>query len=174
MESPARNAVLYSDVGLAALERYNQTGPQTKVIQRLIANVRQARAEADERGWKLTELEAQHEHDDELRKLEAERLRHRVLVVVEPDGYGQVFADQSVTVKVVLVLPWQDSHEMMLDDKSHWSELWCPGLVRKTFRPHYLSEPNRLSEDAVYDMGKWFTNLEVLEKLIFIKGLLIF
>jgi hypothetical protein len=154
----AATVALYSDEQLEQLQKDLGSGPTGKVIKRLIANLRDAR-------WKLTELEAEKQHNDEIRQLETTRSRHRVLVVVELDGYGHIYADESASIRVIEVYPWQDSHEMMLNEKGHWSDIWSPGMVRKTFRPHYVTEPNGVSLESLSNVLKWQSNIELLSKL---------
>jgi hypothetical protein len=111
-------------------------------------------AENEEGGWKLTETETQ------LR--DAKESGRRVLIVIEPDGYMQAFADDGVMVKIVNVFPWQDAHELMLADRTHWKEIWWPGKVRTTAMPKYVVEPERFTPEALAAMQRFKTNVEVL------------
>mgnify|MGYP001587874978 CR=1 FL=1 len=141
----------YTEAQLVALTKnLGRKGPTANVVRRLVEDLQAAR-------WRVVELEAENE--------QLRAVRQRALIVVETDGYGQVYADEGVSVKVLTMLPWQDSHELMLDDKSHWSEIWYPGFVRTTFRPHYLAEPNGISIEALSNVLKWHTNIELLSEL---------
>lgn len=143
-----------SDRELAALERGNH-GPMKVTIARLIESVRAAREESEERGWRLTELETQVAREKEERDNVARRSTARALLVVACDGYTEVFADQTVSLKVVNLLPWEDGHEMMLNEKSHWAEIWSPGRVRTTVLPHYLKAPNLMLPEDVSRALEW-------------------
>ena len=155
-------ATPYTERELAALERGNH-GPQKKVIARLIESIRQAREESEERGWRLTELETQVEREKQERDDVARRSTARVLLVVACDGFTEVYADQTVSVKVVNLYPWDDPHELMLNEKSHWSEIWSPGKVRTTVLPNYVKAPNVVTADEMVGVLKWYETKRVGE-----------
>lgn len=155
-------AAPYTERELAALERGNH-GPQKKVIARLIESIRQAREQAEERGWRLTELETQVEREKQERDDVSRRSTTRVLLVVACDGFTEVYADQTVSVKVVNLYPWDDPHELMLNDKSHWSEIWSPGKVRTTVLPNYVKAPNVVTADEMVGVLKWYETKRVGE-----------
>lgn len=158
----AKKPALFTERELASLERGNH-GPMKVTVARLIESVRAAREESEERGWRLTELETQVAREKEERDNVAKRSSARVLMVVACDGFTEVFADQAVSVRVVNLLPWQDGHEMMLNEKSHWAEIWMPGKVRTTFLPNYVASPNVVTADEMVSVLKWYETTRVGE-----------
>ncbi len=150
----AKKPALFSERELAALERGNH-GPMKGTVARLIESVRAAREESEERGWRLTELETQVVREKEERDNVSRRSTARTLLVVACDGYTEVFADHAVSLKVVNLLPWDDGHEMMLNEKSHWAEIWSPGKVRATVLPNYLKAPNLMLPEDVARAVEW-------------------
>lgn len=158
----AKKPAPFTERELASLERGNH-GPMKGTVARLIESVRAAKEESEERGWRLTELETQVAREKEERDNVAKRSSARVLLVVACDGFTEVFADQAVSVKVVNLLPWQDGHEMMLNDKSHWNEIWMPGKVRTTYLPNYVKSPNVVTADEMVGVLKWYETTRVGE-----------
>lgn len=152
----------YSERELAALERGNH-GPQRKTIARLIENLRREHDLAEERGWELTALQTERQREKDERENVSQRSTTRCLMVVHTDGFMEVFADQTVSVKVINVLPWEDAHEMMLNEKSHWSEIWSAGRVRTTNLPNYIKSPNVVTADEMLGVLRWYETKRVGE-----------
>ncbi len=160
---PATAPSVYSESGLRALEKGNH-GPSRTTIERLIYSVRQARAESEEQGWKAADLQA---------AIDAkETTSFRVLAVVECDGFTNYYADAGVSIRVITVRPFEDSHEMMLSEKSHWSNIWAPGYVRKTSLPEFVTTPNKFAPNEILDVLAWEKNVRTFECLKKVEAML--
>lgn len=152
-----------SDKALEAIEKGNQKGPSAGTIQRLVVNLRQTRRENEDLQFEVESLRAEKQHAESIAKMDAENGRRRVLVFVDYDGYVTIHADKAISIKVIERLPWDDDEtEQALADRSHWQEIWWPSAPRATALPHYISGPNKLTDEALTNLVRWQSNCELL------------
>ncbi|MEN1680313.1 MAG: hypothetical protein AAGJ46_12035 [Planctomycetota bacterium] len=111
-------------------------GKPTGLIRRVVATALAAMADAEEARAELAQ------HQAELQVLERARPdRERLLVVVEPDGWFEVFGEKWHDVRVVHVPKVSDANRQHCEDLMTealpmvYRDLWLPGNVIATGTP---------------------------------------
>ena len=82
--------------------------------------------------------------------------RGKVLVVMEHDGFTQIFSDDWTTVKALNILPHQDPETCVKKLGPQWDQMYCPTNSTEVMRPHYMSEPNRMTHDDIVSYAERF------------------
>ena len=137
-------------------------GEHRAVVERMAYSLRQAWKRADEAEWDKVDLA------DKLRDAEAgpsAYVHHRVLAVLECDGSLQLYADPTVTIRVVTPFPWEKSHDMMLDEKSHWRDVWVSNRERVGALPNSLGERMTYSTTELAEACRWQNDNRLIEGL---------
>lgn len=88
----------------------------------------------------------------------------KVLVVMESDGFTQVFADDWTSVKLLNLLPHQDPEEAVKKLGRQWDQLYVQTNATEVARPHYLSEPNRMTHQDVVEYAERFLAMEAAKE----------
>lgn len=110
---------------------------------------------ATDKDFKAATIRRLLEHIKELEE-QSQFSRGKTLIVMEHDGYTQVFADGWTTVKLLNLLPHQDPEAEVRKLGQQWDQMYIPTNATEVARPHYMAEPNRMTHDDVVEYAERF------------------
>lgn len=150
-----RRVALVTAAQLDALERSGAN----EMTRRLAATIRQAWRERDEAIGSLeierAEWAAANRKPDTTGAAEAFEGREKVLVIVEPDGFVSVFAENWIDCKLLEVKPWDNLEEAKMPDC--YRSLFLPGKLRASGQTWQRIE---LTPDALSRILLWEARIE--------------
>lgn len=88
--------------------------------------------------------------------------REKVLIVVDPLGYIEVFGESTVDARVVCVKPWDTFDDWLRQVPLCYRDLFYPGKVRANGLPAIRAE---VSGEALAKILAWHGRVETNEKL---------